>query len=746
MTFHRLFLVHRIISALSELLVVMNLFFSESTIELEWIIPFVGLMVVLFFGCVYLTRTRQSQLFERVETLLWTLPSVAVLAIQAVACFQGIYISPRRYLLLSVLLAVCSGCLVFLRGRIEDSFSRLSAKHSYAFCALRDAAILLVVVLISFFVLEMPWNDQLESLAPHFFWTSILILAVSHLIAYLISGGRGLGPSVLVAICLVVGLAQYFVSMFKGSAIVPSDIFAVGTALSVSNGYEYVFGSTQFVSLGLAAVAIGLLSFVHPPAIQGSTAKIKTRRFAACFGMGILLSFGLGSFLSHVGFSDELGYSRGYWDALNVYKRQGFIGSFIALVQNAQIQMPAGYSEEGAREVLSSRASQYQSEFAQAESRVLVENQFTDLKPTVIAIMNESFSDLSIYNSLDSGYLGPQRIKGVSDALYTGYVYSSVIGGGTCNSEFEFLMSACMGFVGTQNEPYMMHDLSNASSLTKEFEQLGYATTAIHPNAAANWNRNMVYPKIGFESFLDITAFDEAAPIRHAGISDEGTYNKILELLQASDSPQFIFDVTMQNHGGYEAWDLADDDRVHNDLSWLNDQLAGQSPALGDQVTEYISLIETSDRDLTAFLDELRVFDRPVVVVFFGDHQPWFGSTLNSLQFDGYDQNDPAVFERAYSTPYMIWANYDVAGNDQVSQRRDLGLSSLAALLNYTIGAPMSDWQMAQMDIMREVPIINGFGYQTADGAWHVLGDDSDTAAAVRDLEWIQYLEYASKI
>lgn len=94
----------------------------------------------------------------------------------------------------------------------------------------------------------------------------------------------------------------------------------------------------------------------------------------------------------------------------------------------------------------------------------------------------------------------------------------------------------------------------------------------------------------------------------------------------------------------------------------------------------------------------------------------------------------------------MIWANYDVAGNDQVSQRRDLGISSLAALLNFSIGAPMTDWQMAQVDIMQEAPIINGFGYQTVDGIWHLLGDDPDASEAVRDLEWIQYLEYASKI
>lgn len=639
----------------------MNQYPANAVSEFDWLVPLLGLAVVLLFGCLYIIISRRERPLERLTSLMWAFPAVVVLAVQIVACSHGLYISSKSYLVFSVLLVTCSGFLVFLRGKAADAFCRLSAKSAFALGVLRDAFILFTVVALSFLVLEIPWNDQLEDLAPSFFWINVSILTIVVFAAYLLNGRRGLAPSIVVIVCLGAGLAQYFVGLFKGSAIVPSDVFAIGTALSVSSGYDYVFGAAQIVALGLAVTAIGLLAFVRPPAIRELPVKKRVCRFAICFGLGLSLCLGFGCCLSRVSFSDDLGFSRGYWDALGVYRQQGFLGSFITLVQNAQIQIPDGYSEEEAREILGSRTSRYQSEFGQSESRILAENQFNDLKPTVIAVMNESFSDLSIYNCLNSDYSGPARLKGVSDALYTGYVYASVEGGGTCNSEFEFLTGSCMGFVGTQNQPYMMHDLSRASSLPGQFEQLGYSTVAIHPNAATNWNRDMVYPKLGFERFLDIAAFDEGSLYRHAGITDEGTYNKILEQLYGSDSPQFIFDVTMQNHGGYEAWDLTDVDRIDNDFSWLNVQFEDQSLALGDQVTEYVSLIEASDRDFSKFLDELRAFDRPVVVVFFGDHQPWFGSTLNSLQFDEYDQNDPAMFEQSYATPYMIWANYDVA-------------------------------------------------------------------------------------
>ena len=35
-------------------------------------------------------------------------------------------------------------------------------------------------------------------------------------------------------------------------------------------------------------------------------------------------------------------------------------------------------------------------------------------------------------------------------------------------------------------------------------------------------------------------------------ITDRVTYDAILDLLKTSEDPQFIFDVTLQNHGGYD--------------------------------------------------------------------------------------------------------------------------------------------------------------------------------------------------
>ncbi|HIY79437.1 MAG TPA: LTA synthase family protein, partial [Candidatus Olsenella excrementavium] len=197
--------------------------------------------------------------------------------------------------------------------------------------------------------------------------------------------------------------------------------------------------------------------------------------------------------------------------------------------------------------------------------------------------------------------------------------------------------------------------------------------TAIHPSSRANWNRETVYEEMGFDQFLDISSFDPNSPTRHSGVTDATTYEKVLEQLSSFDGPQLILDVTMQNHGGYGAFDLPEDQRVDLDITWLDDYAL-------EEVAEYVSLIELSDNELEEFVEELREVDRPVVLVFFGDHQPALGSTLNEHLYSEEDSEDPAHQQRVYQVPYLIWANYDVAGNSQTSERADMGINDLAAV------------------------------------------------------------------
>jgi len=110
--------------------------------------------------------------------------------------------------------------------------------------------------------------------------------------------------------------------------------------------------------------------------------------------------------------------------------------------------------------------------------------------PNVIAIINETFSDLSSYPGLEDANAAPPFFREVAaDALASGDVYVSAMGGGTCNSEFEFLTGASMGNMGGGVYPYVLYDLEGVDNLAAAFRALGYGTHAIHPAEASNWRR-----------------------------------------------------------------------------------------------------------------------------------------------------------------------------------------------------------------------------------------------------------------
>ena len=675
------------------------------------------------------------------SSVLWTVPSLLLLLTLCGLCLSGLYVSTSGFLALATALIAASGALTLIRDVTFAAFARLDRNRAFALSLVRDMFLVGAVIVIAFLALELPWNFQLLQIRKLYIAVNLALVSIPFIVLYLLGNRRGGLLVVPLAAFCVLGLAQYFVALFKNSAIRPSDVLALGTALSVSGGYSFEMGAYQVLTLGVLALGVALLSFVRPLGYSPETSrKCRWSLFAARTAAGI--GFGVVAVLvvSSIGFSKDLEFAETYYNSVVVYGRQGFAASFVTLVQNTHISAPEGYSEKEAQELLDQYAKAYDEGTGQSAERQQAVEQYSQEQPTVIVVMNEAFSDLSIFKNMEAGYEGPTFVKSIPDALYTGYVYSSVLAGSTCNSEFEFLTGASMGFVGPENQPYATLDFKNTPSLVKQLKEQDYRATAIHPNAKANWNRETVYKEMGFDQFLDISSFDPNSPTRHAGITDATTYEKVLEQLSSFDGPQFIFDVTMQNHGSYGTFDLPEEQRIDSNITWL------EGPFL-EETAEYISLIELADNELEDFVNKLREVDRPVVLVFFGDHQPINGRTLNEHLYPEEDPEDIAHQQRVYQVPYFIWANYDVAGNSQSSERMDMGNNSLAAVTLNAIGAPLTDWQKASLELRKEVPVLNGYGYKTSDGTWHSLSEDEESlTGAIRDIEWLQYLEYASKL
>ena len=84
----------------------------------------------------------------------------------------------------------------------------------------------------------------------------------------------------------------------------------------------------------------------------------------------------------------------------------------------------------------------------------------------------------------------------------------SVFGGGTSNSEYEFLTGNSVSALPLNGNAYTQFVKHKVPSLASQLKQQGYDTLAFHPYKAHGWNRDTVYPLIGFDNFLDETSMN----------------------------------------------------------------------------------------------------------------------------------------------------------------------------------------------------------------------------------------------
>lgn len=553
---------------------------------------------------------------------------------------------------------------------------------------------------------------------------------------FFVSGRRGIAPAILVLGVCILGIAEYFLLTFKNMPIQPGDLSALSTAAAVSG--TYVYEITPYCLMSIAFASIALLLCQWAGAISPKRTKGDRKKLGINLGVGVLM---LGIVVAHVTCLD-------YYNALNItirtwypqesYWRQCYLPTFISATQTINPPKPKNYKVETAENLINEYSSLYdESDAATSSDRAAAEAQFEEEQPTVIAIMNETFSDLSIFENLHGDYQGPTYFKSLSDCLSRGTFYVSAFGGGTCNTEWEFLTGNSMANLGSGVYPYTIYDMVDKENLASQFKELGYTTVAMHPNHAENWNRTNVYADLGFDEYYSISDYEGADTLRGM-VSDKGDYDKLLEVLNSTDDPQFIFNVTMQNHSSYNTGLIPTDKQVSVSIDGIS----------YSNVNEYISLIQQSDEALEYLLDELNNLDKKVVVVFFGDHQPSLMTSFNDEWFTNDDEAEHQ--ERLWQTDYIIWANYDVAGNSQTSEEDDLSANYLGAKLMQVIGAPMSDYQKAIMQLREYIPAINATGYEDSRKRWYLhnskLAEDADAVAqkcdeALDDYAYMQYYQ-----
>ena len=587
------------------------------------------------------------------------------------------------------------------------------------------AALVVAAVPAAFFLLEWPYNAELFAMDWRYAALNLQLIAIALLAVWLTFQRRSLPVVAFCAACLAIGLANYFVCQFKGQTILPADVAALQTAAAVAGGYEYVLDAPAVWGFVVLYAVAALATACPPPLAPAGGGRVVVA--IASLVCGLALAFGLADWYEGHDIEQEYGVKVDVWATRDSYMEFGSVPSFLQRLQEISPDAPAGYGTASAAAVQAALAGDF--DRAHPDYTGSVED-----APCVVAIMNESFSDLSTYPGID-GYEGIGDFWAI-DAEEEGWVYTSVRGGGTCNSEFEYLTGSTLGSLGGGVYPYMFYDLSRAESLPEYFSSLGYATHAIHPAEPQNWRRDVVYDQLGFDDFVSEGSFEGAERLRDL-VTDAETYRVILDYLSDRSAPQFVFDVTIQNHGGYTTGLV--------DQGPYADVTVGGSAVEG--MGEFLAVMDGSLDDLDEFLAAVSRLDRKVVVVFFGDHQPGFNDQVAEAAY-GVDVSDLSIeqVQQRFVTPYMIWANYDLPdfgshgrGDGAPDATVGTSLGYLMARTCYAAGLPLTEYQKALLALEQRMPAVNLNGYCDDTWSWSWIGQDGPASDAFGDYRIVQY-------
>lgn len=498
-------------------------------------------------------------------------------------------------------------------------------------------------------------------------WALVLWLVLFCLLWGLL-GRPGLAGGVCVTISGLLALLNLALLQFRGTALQWQDIGSWRAALNVAGGYRLALSPKIVV---LAVLWLWTLAALHWAGGLCAGAP-RSAGFRAALGLGAAAA---GVLLWVSPLIPASGVTSSYISTQNAFVANLFLQS-----RDLPLKKPKNY--EAQLQQLGQYSSDASTEVAET--------------PDIVVIMNESFADLRCYGA----QIAPEIYRDWDEILARsahGTAYSSVFGGNTPNAEYEFLTGDSLLFYTGTPIPYETAIRQDVPALPGLLAQLGSGTVAMHPNEGIVWSREQVYPKLGFERSVFLPEYENTDQIRRY-VSDQANYSQVLRVLEEGTGPQFLFNVTIQNHGSYEEEDFAD-------LNALLDSRTGCS-----QTRQYLTLVKESGAALKEFLQQLEQRPRKTYVVFFGDHQPW----VDEAFYSQYESEQDAQEHLRYQVPYFIWCNQ----SQEETQLPLCGLNDLQLYLAEQAGLPLTGYQKLLAQVAQRYPVVCAQGVMAADGRW----------------------------
>lgn len=419
----------------------------------------------------------------------------------------------------------------------------------------------------------------------------------------------------------IVGITDFYMLSFRTTPFTGVDLQISTNEISVALGYLGSDSTKILLSL-LVTLLLTVVLWIFCPKSKIRFGRWKSLAVVAggwiAIYATIMLSIVTGILTTKFG---NLGIS---------YHDYGIAYCFSVTLVDTGISEPKDYSEQKIYDLINEDAEKEQKK----EEKKL---------PNIIFLQLESFIDLTEVKGVEFSEDPTPNWKKIRKNYSSGYLTVPTIVAGTCNTEFEAITGMSLEFFGPGEYPYKTILKQTAcESAAFDLKKIGYTAHGIHNHTSGFYGRNKVYANMGFDTFTGVELMHDTTKTANGRwTKDDVLTGCIMDCLESTKTKDYIYTVSVQGHGVYEA-DLPEDEQLIK-VSGIEDK------DLLRQYTYYVNQTKQMDNFIKDLTDTLKDFDEDVVLVMYGDHIPGLG-----LSDDSYKNKERTI----YNTEYAIWDNF----------------------------------------------------------------------------------------
>ena len=577
---------------------------------------------------------------------------------------------------------------------------------------------LLMAPVVSYFMFEYV-TGNLDTVPYYMAVLNIGWIYVLYLALFAVTGRTRIAVPAASCVLYVISLAETFVVAFRGRPIMLWDVMAFRTAMTVSGNYEF-FITRQMKTAFVLLLLMNVFLWFTPRRVRGWKLRLAV-------GGGIAASIvGYGAWFFAV-LVPSWGLGINMWAINGTYQEYGYVLSTAVSLQYVVKKPPQGYSNARLKEIYNRLEESIYAEAGNGQAYPVKsqaypespenpenpENRPEEGQPVtpvnLICIMNESLAELKTAGDFTTNTEYFPFMDSLEENTVRGSLCVPVFGSMTSNTEFEFLTGDSMALLPANSIAYQFNVKPDTYSMVSTLKDQGYYSVAMHPYPGENWNRVECYQNMGFDAFLDQEFYEGSQELRNY-VSDEADYQKLIQVVEAKENPEdklFIFNVTMQNHGGYEGTY----DNFEQEV-WLTGEYEGKYP----KTDQYLSLMKRSDQAFQYLVEYFSRIDEPTMIVMFGDHQP---SVEDEFYDDiaGMPSSEITVQEHLmwYETPFIIWTNYSMPSEDMGR----LGAVYLSSEVLWRANLEMTPYNRFLLAMKEDLPVVHFLGCYDREGTYY---------------------------